>query len=57
MNKREKMFVVVMAVMIQVIISVLYGFSKVPVPSGVCLLIWCICAVMICKIMEVPEIV
>ena len=51
MNKR-RMFVVVLAVMIQVILGVLYGFSKVPVPAGVCFLLWCVCAAMICKFTE-----
>ena len=57
MNKIGRIVVVIISVVIQVLLGVLYGFSKIQVPSGVCFLIWCVCAAMICKITEAPGIV
>ena len=57
MNKKGRMFVVIIAVMIQVLLGVLYGFSKVPVPAGVCFIIWCVCAAMICRLTGTPELI
>jgi heme A synthase len=57
MNKKGRMFVVIIAVMIQVMLGILFGFTKVQVPAGVCFLAWCACAMMICKFTEAPEIV
>lgn len=56
MSKR-KMLVVIIAVMIQMILGALYGFSSVSVPEWGCFVIWCACAAVIYRVVEVPEII
>lgn len=55
MNKRGKMLVVVLGIMIQLVISVLYGFGEAPVSASGCFIIWCVCAVVINRFMEMPD--
>ena len=47
MSKMGRMLVVVMAVMVQVVLGVLYGFSGLSIPAWGCFAVWCVCAVMI----------
>jgi len=55
MSKMIRMFVVIIAVMIQVILGILYGFSGVSVPAWGCFAVWCVCAVMIDYIIGLPK--
>ena len=57
MNKKGRMFIVTIAIMIQVMLGVLYGFSKVSVPPEICFCVWCVCAVMICRFTGTQEVV
>lgn len=57
MNKIGRMLVVVFALMIQVIISILYGFSGISVPAWGCFLTWCVCAVIVYRFVGVPKVV
>lgn len=55
MNKRGKSFLIMIAVMVQIMISILYGFSDIQIPATGCFAIWCICAVLINKAAGVPK--
>jgi len=55
MNKKGKMFMIMMAVLIQLCLGMMYIFSKAPVSATGCFVIWCICAIMIFKLTEIPE--
>lgn len=55
MSKMGRMLVVVMAVMIQVVLGLLYGFSGVSVPAWGCFMVWCICAAIICRFSGAPK--
>ena len=57
MNKKGRMFIVTIAIMIQVMLGVLYGFSKVSVPPEICFCVWCVCAVMSCRLTGTQEVV
>ena len=55
MSKKGRMFVITIAVMIQVILGALYGFSGISVSAGGCFFIWCVCAAVIYRFVGVPE--
>ena len=55
MSKKGKMFVVMIAIFIQVILGVGYGFSNLPISAGACFVIWCACTMMICRFLETSE--
>ena len=55
MKKRGKSFLIMIAVMVQIMISILYGFSDIQIPATGCFAIWCICAVLINKAAGVPK--
>lgn len=44
MNKRGRVLVVLVGVVLQLMLGVLYGFSKAPVSGLGCFAIWCGCA-------------
>jgi len=44
MSKMGRMMMVMIGIILQVVLSVLYGFSKVPVSDLGCFAIWCGCA-------------
>ena len=44
MNKIGRMLMVILGIVLQLAVSVLYGFSKVPVSEMGCFAIWCGCA-------------
>jgi len=54
MNK-GRIAVVVVAVLVQLILGMLYGFSVVKIPALGSFIIWCACAVAICRMVEAPE--
>lgn len=53
MNKMGRMLVVIVAIMVQVILGLLYGFSGVSVSAGGCFVIWCVCAAIIYRLVGV----
>jgi len=55
MSKMIRMFVVIIAVMVQVVLGIIYGFSGVSVPAWGCFAVWCVCAVMIDYIIGLPK--
>lgn len=55
MNKMGRKLMVVMAVMIQVVLGLLYGFSGVSVPAWGCFMVWCVCAAIIYRFVGTPE--
>ena len=55
MSKMGRMLVVLMAVMVQVVLGLLYGFSGVSVPAWGCFVVWCICAAIICRFSGAPK--
>ena len=55
MSKMLRMFVVIIAVMVQVILGLLYGFSGVSVPAWGGFLTWCFCALIIYRFIGVPK--
>lgn len=57
MSKMGRMLIVIIAIMIQIALGILYGFSGISVPAWGCFLIWCICAAIIYKAICITEIV
>ena len=57
MSKKGRMLVVMIAVMIQVVLGALYGFSGVSVPAWCCFGVWCACAAVFYRFVGEPEIV
>ena len=55
MSKTGRMFVVIIAVMVQVVLGLLYGFSGVTIPAWGCFITWCGCAAIICRVAGLPE--
>ena len=55
MSKRGRKMIVTLALAVQIILGILYGFSDIQVPAAVCFIIWCGCAMMINRVMEVSE--
>lgn len=53
MNKMGRMLVVIVAIMVQIILGLLYGFSGVSVSAGGCFVIWCVCAAIIYRLVGV----
>ena len=48
---------IIVAVFVQVSISVLYGFSNVQIPAIGCFAVWCVCAAAIYKLAEFSGVV
>ena len=57
MSKMGRMFVVIIAVMVQVILGLLYGFSGMAIPAWGCFVTWCACAAVICKVVGLTGVV
>ena len=55
MSKKGRMLVVMIAIMIQVVLGALYGFSGISVPAWCCFGVWCACAAVICRFVGEPE--
>ena len=55
MSKKGRMFVITIAVMIQVILGALYGFSGISVSAWGCFTVWCACAAVIYRFVGAPE--
>ena len=57
MSKRGRILVVVIAIVIQMILAVLYGFSMIAVPAWGGFAGWCACAAIVCRMIGAPEMI
>ena len=55
MSKMGRMFVVIIAVMVQVVLGLLYGFSGMTIPAWGCFVTWCVCAAVIYRFVGVAK--
>ena len=44
MSKTGRILVIIIAIVIQAVLGILYGFSGVCVPAWGCFVTWCVCA-------------
>ncbi len=52
MTKNVKNMLIILGVILEICICVAYGFEILPVPKTVCLLLWCLLAVLICRLAD-----
>ena len=57
MSKSGRWMVVMVAIVVQIVLGIVYGFSSMQIPASVCFIIWCACTMMICRVVEAPEMI
>ena len=57
MSKSGKWMVVMVAIVVQIVLGIVYGFSSIQIPASVCFIIWCACTMMICRFVEAPDMI
>ncbi len=53
MTRKVKHVLIILGVVLEAVVCIVYGFALLPVPKPVCLLIWCLLSLIICRVAEV----